>query len=68
MDDNDDDLMVYCPKCKTGEPDLDGFGFLSCNACGHCLHPSGFNGRCLICGVEMPGPPSKLKCQAAPAR
>lgn len=46
---------VRCPKCGDEQPDLDGFGFLICDACGYCTHPSssapiGEQLRCDHCG------------------
>lgn len=34
------DALVRCPKCGDEQPDMDGFGFLICDACGYCTHPS----------------------------
>jgi ribosomal protein L37AE/L43A len=31
---------VVCPNCDREQPDMDGFGFLFCEHCGHCKHPS----------------------------
>jgi hypothetical protein len=41
---------VSCPKCGQWETDMDGFGFLSCNVCGHCTHPCRTDGECDLCG------------------
>jgi len=43
-------LMVECPRCHAAAPDHDGFGFVSCSACGYCTHPSRSDGVCGICG------------------
>ena len=31
---------VKCPACGARHKDLDGFGFLYCDICGECTHPS----------------------------
>lgn len=31
---------LVCPRCSAEQEDYDGFGFLACDACGLCFHPS----------------------------
>ncbi len=53
----DDYPEIECPKCKATSRDLDGFGFVFCEACGHCVHnsQSGRDGywHCNACGRRL---------------
>lgn len=40
-----------CPKCAHEQIDLDGFGFITCEACGYCTHPSFSGEQCEFCGA-----------------
>lgn len=31
--------IVECPRCGAKQEDMDGFGFVYCDHCGHCTHP-----------------------------
>ncbi len=42
--------IVTCPRCGDEQADHDGFGFVSCAACGFCVHLSRTGGTCDICG------------------
>lgn len=45
---------VVCPSCGDVQEDMDGFGFLHCDKCGYCEHPSMDDSsgkvRCGMCG------------------
>lgn len=40
---------LTCPQCGDTQTDMDGFGFLACDVCGYCTHPSLTGGICEIC-------------------
>lgn len=46
-------VMVECPKCHAEQEDFDGFGFIYCQRCQHCTHPSAE-------GDELDAPDSEL--------
>ena len=55
MTDEDDAIeTTECPKCGHEMPDDDGFGFVYCDNCQHCAHPSYEGGVCTICGEDDP--------------
>jgi len=45
------EIYVPCPKCGEAQEDDDGFGFIFCEKCGYCVHPSITDGKCDCCGV-----------------
>jgi len=48
--------IITCPQCGDETEDLDGFGFLYCDKCKFCTHPSWSEHRdvmrCDMCGTE----------------
>lgn len=50
----DDYPLLVCPKCGVSDNDFDGFGFIACESCGYCTHPSRDGGTCSICGDQEP--------------
>lgn len=48
-------ILVRCPRCGTEQVDLDGFGFINCERCHYCTHPSFTGERCDVCGTEEDG-------------
>lgn len=45
---------MTCPKCgDEQEEDLDGFGFLYCEKCGYCTHPSVDGDVCGLCKATV---------------
>jgi hypothetical protein len=52
-EDEDDYPALVCPICFTdGGDDLDGFGFIQCQTCGFCTHPTRLGTVCEICGHD----------------
>ena len=57
---NDDEaLMMSCPKCGAEQEDCDGFGVLYCQNCKYCTHSSQDgdgkgNWECGLCGRVTP--------------
>lgn len=52
---NDDEpLMIACPKCGALQEDHDGVGVLACIKCDYCTHPSVTGGVCDICKWRQP--------------
>lgn len=47
-------VVIRCPKCKVEQIDYDGFGFVYCESCKLCTHPSRTGGVCMICGDKEP--------------
>lgn len=46
-----DDLPTSkCPRCGIITEDQDGLGFLYCEFCGNCTHPSLTDDKCDLCG------------------
>jgi len=45
--------IIECPKCGENQIDNDGLGFILCDKCNHCIHPSLYNGSCGICGEKI---------------
>ena len=50
---HDDIPQTQCPACGTWQDDLNGFGVLRCETCGHCAHPSLTDGVCDVCGQTV---------------
>lgn len=53
---NEDDWwdMMRCPECKVFSRQEEAFGFLYCESCGYCTHPSDCpDNACVICGKEV---------------
>lgn len=44
---------MTCPKCGDEQEDLDGFGFLYCEKCGHCTHASVDGDICGLCKATV---------------
>ena len=44
---------LTCPRCGVEQEDFDGFGFMACEACHYCTHPSrdGNSLGYMICGI-----------------
>lgn len=51
-------MWAICPRCGLGAPDFDGVGIVRCSkddgGCGYCLHQARSDGRCDICGEDLP--------------
>lgn len=50
---SDDAVIVACPQCGAEQEDCDGFGVLSCEACGWCSHASIDGDVCGLCGQRQ---------------
>ena len=51
----------HCPECGARHQDLDGFGFIYCDLCSHCMHPSADGDdegyfHCTVCGDCLSAP------------
>jgi len=47
-------VVAQCPRCGQGVEDCDGFGVVRCPHCDYCQPPSYTDGRCDVCGAELP--------------
>lgn len=52
-------VVAHCPACGLEQEDWDGFGVLTCDACGYCTHPSSTGTdepgvyQCDCCGLRV---------------
>ena len=63
LEEKEEKIKMYCPKCNKEYNDLDGFGVLYCPACGYCKHTSVTGGICLYCNQVIDEPKKEIKAE-----